>query len=168
MRIALDLAFDENAAVRLLNWLALENARILRRYPNLPGLYESGVRYQREKGEIWKDYLNLLRTRWEDCDGLAAARAGEIMARGWRALGPEDAGYPLARNLRPRGIYAEVFLRTRAVKGESGVYHCLVQYAMQDRRGRWHWYEDDPSERLGMTDLPLPIEHRGQRNRRAA
>ena len=36
MKIAVKLAFDEQAAVRLLNWLAQENAVILRARPVLP------------------------------------------------------------------------------------------------------------------------------------
>ena len=35
MRIALKLAFDEQAAVSLLNWLALQNAELLRVRPEL-------------------------------------------------------------------------------------------------------------------------------------
>ena len=67
MKIAVMLAFDECAAVRLLNWLAGENARIFRVYDRraarkgeraLPGVYQSGVRYEREDEEVWSDYLN--------------------------------------------------------------------------------------------------------------
>ena len=76
MNVSVKLAFDEQAAVRLLNWLARENATILRARPDLPGLYASGVRYKREPDEIWCDYLTLLAMGHEDCDGLAAARAG--------------------------------------------------------------------------------------------
>ena len=47
MRIAVKLAFDEGAAVRLLNWLARENAQILRVRREIPLLYESGVIYRR-------------------------------------------------------------------------------------------------------------------------
>ena len=73
MRIAVKLAFDEQAAVRLLNWLAVENAVILRSRPDLPLLYDSGVVYRREPDETWCDVLNLLAQGHEDCDGLAAA-----------------------------------------------------------------------------------------------
>jgi hypothetical protein len=147
MRIAVELAFDEMAAVRLLNWLARENAIIIASMPGLPYLYESGVFYRREKEEVWSDYLNLLGQGHEDCDALAAARAGEIMARGWRALSPRlgDYGWRLARDLRLRRIYAEVVLRTRTVPGETGMYHCIPRYRIAGR-----WYYDDPSARLGM------------------
>jgi hypothetical protein len=145
MRIAVKLAFDEDAAVRLLNWLASENALILRRQPGLPLLYDSKVVYQREDDETWCDYLNMLIQGHEDCDGLAAARAGELQARGWRALRPGDGGYELAAGLRLDSLVAEVFLRTRSEPGSPGLYHCLVRYRVGTQ-----WYEDDPSKRLGM------------------
>ena len=59
MEIRLHLAFRETAAVSLLNWLARENARQLRKDPSLPGLYASGVEYERETDETWSDYINL-------------------------------------------------------------------------------------------------------------
>lgn len=151
MRISLDVAFDEYGVLRLLNWLARENEFIFREQPDLPGLYESGVRYQRERGEIFSDYLNLLFKGHEDCDALAAARAGELRARGWRALRPGDEGYKRARRLRPRHIDARVCLKTRTPRGVSGMYHCTVEYYV-----RGLYCEDDPSERLGMSDIPRP------------
>lgn len=147
MLIAVELAFEEKAAVRLLNWLANENRIIFLERPDLPGLYESGVRYKREKVETWSDYLNLLMQGHEDCDALAAARAGELMARGYRALSlsRRDSGAAEARQLKLERIKAEVVLRTRAEKTKGGMYHCIVRY----RIGR-KWYYDDPSARLGM------------------
>jgi len=149
MRIAVQLAFDERAALRLLNWLAKENAAILLRRPDLPGLYESGVYYARERGETWCDYINLLARGYEDCDGLAAARAGELMARGYRALEPGDGGYKSARRSRQRSIKAQTMLRTRTRRGKPGLYHVIVRYRVAGR-----WYRDDPSARLGMYDAP--------------
>ena len=145
MRIAVKLAFDEDAAVRLLNWLAQENAIILRARPDLPLLYDAGVRYEREVDETWCDYINLLLQGHEDCDGLAAARAGELIARGVSAMTPTDQGYREAVRRRLTSIRAEVMLRTRTPKNRPGLYHCIVRYRIGDR-----WYRDDPSARLGM------------------
>lgn len=161
MQIAVRLAFNERAAVRLLNWLAEENARILLADPQLPGLYESGVRYEREQDETWCDYINLLMQGHEDCDGLAAARAGELLARGSRALKARDPKdperYPGDDGLRDAltqerragkrlaRINAEVMLRTRTPEGVPGLYHCIVRYEIGGR-----WFIDDPSARLGM------------------
>ena len=156
MKIAVKLAFDERGALRLLNWLALENKRILRARPDLPGLYASGVVYRREVDETWCDYINLLAQGWEDCDGLAAARAGELMARGWKALGSKDPGFRQAKRRRLRSIPAEVMLRTRAPENEIGLYHCIVRYRVGGR-----WFRDDPSARLGMYDRKPAVRDRG-------
>ncbi len=145
MRIAVKLAFDEGAAVRLLNWLAGENDRLLRARPEIPLLYESGVIYRREQDETWSDALNTLAQGWEDCDALSAWRAGELMARGYTALTPGDGGYREATRRRLKRLEAEVFLRTNAPEGQTGLYHCIVRY----RVGR-QWFRDDPSARLGM------------------
>ena len=80
MKIAVKLAFHEGAAVRLLNWLAQENAILLRAQPDLPLLYDSGVTYRRETDETWCDYLNMLAQGHEDCDGLSAAPSGSARA----------------------------------------------------------------------------------------
>lgn len=145
MRITVNLAFDEEAAVRLLNWVAEENARILITHQNLPLLYDSRVIYKRESDEVWCDFLNMLAQGYEDCDGLAAARAGELKARGWKALRPGDGGYAEAQQLRPEHIQAEVLLRTRSQPDKPGLYHCVVRYQVGEK-----WYRDDPSARLGM------------------
>lgn len=145
MRIAVVLAFDERAAVRLLNWLARENAGILRSRSDLPLLYDSGVVYERESDEEWCDILNLLARGKEDCDGLSAARAGELIARGWKALVPGEPGYEEARRLKLRSIKAECYIRTREPEGQPALYHCLVRYWVGGQE-----YRDDPSARLGM------------------
>lgn len=145
--ITLRLSFEEGRAVRLLNWLAAENALIFRADPALPGLYDSGVVYQRETVETWCDYLALLEQGWEDCDGLAAARAGELLARGYLALKKGDGGYRDAWRTRVPTIEAEVLLRTRTEPGGRGMFHCIVRYRVGKK-----WYRDDPSARLGMYD----------------
>ena len=175
MDIKVQLAFNEAAALRLLNWLADENALIIHEYDQaawregrrpLPLLYTSGARYEREKIETWSDYLNLLEQGHEDCDALAAARAGELLARGWRALLPPwedmndefldlwpdydvrfpgDEGYYAAQRSRPEQIYAEVYLATDSEPGMPGLFHCVVRYWINGVE-----YRDDPSARLGM------------------
>ena len=145
MDITVKLAFHEEGAVRLLNWLAAENARVLRARPDLPLLYDAHVVYRREEHEAWCDVLNMLARGWEDCDGLAAARAGELIARGHLALREGDGGFETARRLRLARIDAEVLLRTSSTPDHPGLYHCLVRYRVGGR-----WYRDDPSARLGM------------------
>ena len=148
MRVSVVFSFKEASAVTLLNWLARENARLFRERPQLPLLYDSGVVYQREPDqEEWGDYAHVLAQGHDDCDSLAAARAGELLARGWKALFPGDEGYEEARRSRPASIQAEVYLKTRVPEGQTGLYHCVVRYKLAGR-----WFYDDPSARLGMYD----------------
>lgn len=145
MKIAVKLAFDEMGALRLLNWLAQENAIIRKAQPDLPLLYDSGVVYRRESDETWCDYLNMLAQGHEDCDGLAAARAGELLACGVGALRNGDDGFVEAKKRGLATIPSEVMLTTRSTPEDPGLYHCVVRYRVGGR-----WYRDDPSERLGM------------------
>ena len=145
MDITVALTFNERDAVSLLNWLARCNARLIRDQPKLPRLYDSRVVYAREEEETWSDYIQLLAQGNEDCDALAAARAGELLARGWRALSPEDPGYTEARAARLTTIPSEVALTTQVRPGSHGLYHCVVRYVVEGTI----WF-DDPSARLGM------------------
>ncbi len=145
MPILVKLTKSEKGLVNLLNFIAKHNARLLAERPDLPLLYESGVRYEREWPEVWCDFLAMLEQGHEDCDGLAAARAGELMARGWAAMTPEDGGFALAERLRPASIPACVILRTKGEHGRPATYHCLVLYKIGET-----WWRDDPSARLGM------------------
>lgn len=148
MKITLLTHFNEDGALRLLNWLAGENARTLRQRPDLPLLYDSGVVYRREDDELWRDINHVFASGSEDCDSLAAARAGELIARGWRALTPGEGGFEQARRARLESIPAQVFLRTRSPRERPGLYHCLVRYQVDSQE-----YRDDPSARLGMNGV---------------
>ena len=145
MNITVALTFNERDAVSLLNWLARCNARLLRERPSLPFLYAANVHYEREEVETWSDFIQLLAQGWEDCDALAAARAGELIARGWKALSPKDPGYAAAKAANLTSIPAEVALTTQLRPGEHGLYHCVVRYVVAGTV----WF-DDPSARLGM------------------
>lgn len=144
MRILLQTAFSEQTALIFLNALATVNAGIHRNQA-LPLLYDSGVVYEREEGEIWCDVINMYRRRHEDCDALAAARVGEVKALGWKAFKAGDPGFDLARKLKPTRIPARCALTTTVPKGSTGLYHCIAQYKLGGR-----WIKDDPSKRLGM------------------
>jgi len=156
--VTIKVAFGEQSLLRLLNWLADENRRILQAHPDLPGLYESGVYYEREKRETWCDYLMMLAQGHEDCDGLSAARAGELMARGAAALQPGDGGYREAKALGLTSIRAECIMTTRVKPGESGLYHCVTAYKVGA-----NVYRDDPSARLGMLDGRRRRKNRSRR-----
>ncbi len=149
MSIVMRVTKTERGLAGLLTWLARHNAELLRERPDLPLLYDSGVRYEREEVETWSDYLATLEAGHEDCDALAAARAGELLARGHRALTEVDGGFDEARRLRLPSIPAWVVLRTKGDLGLPNLYHCIVLYRVGNT-----WWRDDPSARLGM--LPTP------------
>ncbi len=148
MRITFKVAFDEQNALELLNALARVNERILR-HPKYVGrfplLYDSGVVYRRERDETWSDVVNTLAQGHEDCDALAAWRAGELRARGAAALRPGDGGHAEALRQRLTSIPAEVMLTTRTREGRPGLYHCVARYQVGGAE-----FTDDPSARLGM------------------
>lgn len=95
--------------------------------------------------DLWCDVPRILARGTDDCDGLASWRMGELLARGWRALQPGDAGYAQARRERPARIPAQVFLTTRTQPGQPGMHHAVVRYRVGAR-----WHSEDPSARLGM------------------
>lgn len=55
----------------------------LRRHPNVPLLYRSGVRYEAEKNgmERWQDISTTLQKQKGDCEDLACWRAAELNVR---------------------------------------------------------------------------------------
>lgn len=133
----------------LCNWLSAVNASLMMAGPELPLLYDAGIIYQRESAEHFRDVVNMYRAGFEDCDSLAPARAGELIARGWRAMRKGDAGYDAAMRSRPSNIEAVCFFTTRDDPDDPGpkLYHVEVAYWINGVR-----YEDDPSARLGMYD----------------
>lgn len=145
-RISLIMDFSPPEVLRLLNLVAGIDGRQFAADPSLPGVYESGVVYRREEDETFADWKNTLLQGWEDCDSLAPARAGELVARGYRALRLGDDGYEHAQRNRPASIEAWCFLTTRSDPKEKGkLYHVEVNYHIGGRI-----YHDDPSARLGM------------------
>lgn len=49
---------------------------------NFPPLYAAGVRYKREPRDVWRHAGDVLKSRWGDCEDLAAWRAAELRASG--------------------------------------------------------------------------------------
>lgn len=123
-RLVLTIAVSSLTAVQtFLTALQLVDQEQLRsgRYP---GLYKSGVRYQREpRGrEDWQTVSRAYRAKVADCEDLAAWRAAELVVTG------ED---PNAR---------AVIKRVR-----PGLIHCLVL--------RGSGAMEDPSRLLGMGNV---------------
>lgn len=147
--IVLEVAFRPEFIMPLCNWLRGVNAALMLEAPDLPLLYDSGVIYAREEGERFRDTVRIYRAGQDDCDSLAPARAGELVARGWEALDPGDEGFELAQELRPASIDAWCFFTTRSQPDEPGprLYHVEVNYRIGNET-----FHDDPSARLGMYD----------------
>lgn len=96
------------------------NVLYLRSHPNAPGLYQSGVRYRRERQgrEKWQTIPILYHVGFGDCEDLTAARVAELIVRHGERAQPE------VRRIGPR------------------LWHVLVLRASG--------LTEDPSARLGM------------------
>lgn len=107
------------------------NEDMMRRL-DLPLLYESGVRYQREPHgvEEWQDALETVRRGHGDCEDLASYRAAELRVR---------YGIPAIADFTLREVPQEDGSVTR-------VFHIIV-------RGPGG-YREDPSRLLGMGARP--------------
>ena len=106
-------------ALVMVNLGVLRNKRL-----GVPPLYESGVRYEREKTrgvECWLDAYTCWHQGWGDCDDLACWRAAELILQGVSAV-------PVIQVQR----------------WKPAMFHIVVG----DSNGR---IIDDPSNRLGMT-----------------
>ena len=120
----------------------------------LPPLYSSGVKYKPEgTPELWLDAEEIVAQGHDDCEGLAAYRAGELLNEGYDAR-----------------VWTRLITRpSRAMGGSGGrppgsrLFHAVTQ--VRDDQGKPIGY-DDPSQRLGM---PVPQFYRDYaRQQRAA
>ena len=126
------------SAVRDVNTaIARHNARRIESQ-GLPRLYDSGVFYETEGSpELWWDAEEILRVGHDDCEGLAAYRAGELITAG------HDA---------------EVYCRliqgpADTMGGGAGtrLFHAITKVNMPDGST---WY-DDPSANV-VPGMPVP------------
>ena len=119
------------AIVALLDYLVLVNRNFLRKYPNTPLLYKSGVRYEYETPgvEEWQDIPTTLLKGFGDCEDLACWRAAELIER---YHVPAKPAFTFAR--MPNGGY---------------LYHIRVWVPNGGKDGAG--VMEDPSRFLGMT-----------------
>lgn len=75
---------DETTLTAALAGLTAFNAAWLATHPSAPSLYESGVRYERERrgAEDWQTLPDLLASKRGDCEDLSSARAAELQVSG--------------------------------------------------------------------------------------
>lgn len=115
---------DETTLRVLLDALTVRDIAYLRRHPDAPMLYESGVVYQEEPpgAEDWQDIPTSLKLGWADCEDLAAWRAAELVVR--------------------HGVDARPDFTCDVRSDGSRLYHIFVR--LPDGR------TEDPSRELGM------------------
>lgn len=133
----LDLTIDDPLGLPIReigDGIAAHNAKqILKR--DLPELYKSGIVYKVEGSpEKWKDYAEALDDGEDDCEGLGAIRAGEILARHDR---PAMVWTRDVSTARPTGFPGQ---------GSGRLFHALTAVVQSDGSLQF----DDPSVRLGM------------------
>ena len=124
-----DLPLGEYALNVLLEALIRINIAYLTRYPAVPPLYRTGIRYKRqgEGQEDWHDVPTAIRAGATDCKVLAAWRCAE---------------------LRLTGVRARPHLIRQTRQGPNGpiyFYHIQVLWPTGQI--------EDPSRILGMTEL---------------
>lgn len=121
-------ALSNAILAQLLEALVRCDVDIFKAYPNLPGIYQSGVFYKREPvgEERWLTVLALYRQGFGDCEDLASGLTAEKRVRQGRPR--VRAGFTWRKRL-----------------GGGTLYH--IQ--QQNEAGR---LEDDPSARLGMLE----------------
>lgn len=146
LRVSLD--GDNAEGVTLIgDAIAAHNARMLPKW-NLPPLYKSGVKYQVEGApERWLDAQAIYRQGHDDCEGLSAWRAGELLLEGVAA-----------------GVDARKIEKPSKEMGGSGrgrLYHAVTWVNGPDGQRQY----DDPSVRLGM---PVPAWYKEYADKRRA
>jgi hypothetical protein len=117
-------ALSHKALAHMLVGLAEIAAMQMRRHPEWPDMYDSGVYYEEEPPgqEDWQDPKTCLALGYGDCEDLASWRVGELNVR--------------------HGIRAQPTFLWRKRPNGSYLYHIQVRYP----DGRI----EDPSRRLGM------------------
>jgi hypothetical protein len=120
---ALDTPSREAVLRLMMEALIAANVAFLRRHPETPRLYESGVRYEEEPGtqDDWNDIPETLSLGVGDCEDLAGWRIAELRIAGELAAMPRVS------------VFAE---------GNRVTYHVAVRRAAG--------LIEDPSRELGM------------------
>lgn len=84
MKISFNIPASRATLAAALEGLTGTNFVLLSRAKRVPGIYMSGVRYQREpRGrEVWQTFDQIIRAGVGDCEDLAAWRAAELRMAG--------------------------------------------------------------------------------------
>lgn len=105
--------------------LVRRNVRLLEAYPDIPLLYQAGIRYQHEPPgvEKWQAIDRMLTTKQGDCEDLACALTAELIVRRGD------------KNAKP-------ILTSRAMGNNARMYHIRTMHG--------DGTIEDPSKVLGM------------------
>lgn len=120
-----DRNFSRWRILQLLECLTKLDEIWLKFHPETPPLYQSGVVYAPEKGEIFRDIPTLIEEGNGDCDCLSCWRTAE---------------------LRAIGVAAEPYIKWRR-EGDKWVYHALTRHPGGQI--------EDPSLALGMDGVKI-------------
>jgi hypothetical protein len=104
----------EIALALLLEGVVRLNCYLIKRH-NLPSIYDSGVRYKRDGSEDWLNVLEIIKRGYDDCEGLASARAAE-----WRVNRGVPAAVIVVRT-GPKTLHAMVSLPDGTIEDPSRV-----------------------------------------------
>ncbi len=122
------LIFQKRVLETLFEAQTLIGAAWLKRNPEAPLLYASGVYYEREGApERWYDIPSIIRRGRDDCEGLAVYLAAELRTRSPNSVGKKR-----------RPCACVVLKHTR-----KGIWHAVVE---DKTTGEFF----DPSRKLGM------------------
>ncbi len=161
-------AYSHRALSCLLWALVYAGESDLRFHPELPDLYSSGVRWQREVpteqsgcgGPGQEKFLGpreVVAQGWADCEDLASWRVAELrVGRGTKRRGPPPKrGHPPALvcpvpfpaddvvvRKHPGAVAARPAFYWRQRKPDSWIYHIVVAWP--------DGYLEDPSRKMGM------------------
>ena len=157
--LLLTLDDDKATPVNEINTaIGRHNARRIK-LKGLPPLYQSGVRYRAEGSpELWWDYETILSpptkvagypNGYDDCEGLAAVRVGELLNDGYEAQ-----------------VYCRLIdmdkIAQRSMGGGGGgrLFHAVAR-ARDPKTGQWVY--DDPSAILGMNVPQIYLDYAKRR-----
>lgn len=77
LQVSLFVPSNADALEHALEGLVALDAFIIRD-KQLPPLMQTGARYRPEKGELWRNCLQVIKDGWGDCEDLSAYRAAEL------------------------------------------------------------------------------------------
>lgn len=130
-----------------LEGLARLGEAVYRDDPTAPSIYDGGVRYRREPRETWRHARQVLTEGWGDCEDLAAARVGELRARGIDPAARVEVYYSA-----PRVAHAVVR------RGDGRIEDPSRRLGMGDRTTSESEWEEIGTDASGATEVSWTVD----------